>query len=89
MNFDIRMPIGSMFAILGALLVGYGLISDAKIYERSFDINVNLIWGAVLLLFGGIMLLLGRRAIRRSAAASAPAETPPRAAPAVAAPHVQ
>jgi hypothetical protein len=67
MNFDIRVPIGAMFSILGLLLVGYGLISDVEIYRRSFDINVNLIWGGVMLLFGGTMLLLGRRSARKKA----------------------
>jgi hypothetical protein len=68
MNFDIRIPIGSMFAILGVLLIGYGLLSDAEIYRRSFGINVNLLWGAVLLLFGVVMLWLGRRGSRAEAA---------------------
>jgi hypothetical protein len=58
MNFDIRLPIGSMFGILGLLLLGYGLISGPEIYGRSFGINVNVAWGTVLILFGGIMLLL-------------------------------
>jgi hypothetical protein len=64
MNFDIRIPIGFMFAILGVLLVGYGILSDADIYRRSFGINVNLLWSAVLLLFGVVMEWLGRRASR-------------------------
>lgn len=50
-----------MFTILGVLLVGYGLLSSPEIYERSFDINVNLIWGSVMLVFGGTMLWLGRQ----------------------------
>jgi hypothetical protein len=61
MDFDLRRPLGAMFALLGALLVVYGLISDPRIYARSFDMNVNLIWGSVLLVFGGAMLWLGRR----------------------------
>jgi hypothetical protein len=61
MAFDIRIPIGSMFAILGALILGYGLLSDAEIYRRSLGLNVNVIWGAVMVGFGLIMLWLGRR----------------------------
>ena len=61
MDFDLRKPLGAMFTILGVLLVGYGLISSPEIYERSFDINVNLIWGSVMLVFGGTMLWLGRQ----------------------------
>ena len=58
MNFDIRLPIGAMFSIIGVLLCGYGLISGPEIYERSLGLNVNLVWGAVLLVFGASMLAL-------------------------------
>jgi hypothetical protein len=61
MNFDLRKPLGAMFALLGAILVVYGVLSDPAIYDRSFGLNVNLVWGAVLLVFGGTMLWLGRR----------------------------
>jgi multisubunit Na+/H+ antiporter MnhG subunit len=58
MNFDIRLPIGAMFSILGVLLLGYGLISGPEIYQRSLGINMNVAWGAVLLIFGFSMLAL-------------------------------
>jgi len=65
MGLDIRTPIGLMFAILGALLVGYGLLTaGSDVYQRSLGLNVNLIWGAVLLAFGLGMLWLGRRGFR-------------------------
>jgi hypothetical protein len=64
MKFDIRIPIGSMFGILGAVSLLYGLMSDSEIYRRSLGINVNLIWGAVMLVFGLIMLGLSWRAAR-------------------------
>ena len=56
MNLDLRLPIGLMFAINGALLTGFGLMSDDAIYARSLGINVNLWWGLVLLVFGLVML---------------------------------
>jgi hypothetical protein len=62
MGLDIRLPIGLMFALFGLLLVVYGFFSDKSIYERSLGLNVNLGWGVVLLIFGVVMLLLGRRA---------------------------
>ena len=61
MGIDIRLPIGLMFTIIGLLLAGFGLLSDASIYQRSLGINVNLIWGALLTVFGIIMLLMGRK----------------------------
>ena len=64
MNLDLRLPIGMMFSIIGALLTGFGLISDDAIYARSLGINVNLWWGLVLLLFGLFMLGLMARARR-------------------------
>jgi hypothetical protein len=45
MKLDLRIPIGLMFSIIGALLVVFGLASDPAIYQRSLDINVNLWWG--------------------------------------------
>ena len=52
MGIDIRLPIGAMFTILGLLLVVLGLAGDQAIYQKSLGININLIWGAVLVLFG-------------------------------------
>ena len=60
MGLDIRLPIGGLFSILGVLLVGYGLVSDRGIYVRSLGINVNLWWGVALLVFGVVMIVLGR-----------------------------
>jgi hypothetical protein len=61
MGLDIRLPIGGLFSILGVLLAGYGLLSDRGIYVRSLGINVNLWWGLALLVFGVVMVVLGRR----------------------------
>ncbi len=67
MKFDLRLPIGLMFSIVGVLLVGFGLLSDDASYARSLGINVNLWWGMVLIAFGVVMLALVVRA-RRGAA---------------------
>lgn len=61
MGLDIRIPIGLMFSILGALILIYGFVSDPAIYQRSLGINVNVSWGIVMLVFGLIMFLFGRR----------------------------
>jgi len=61
MGLDIRLPIGGLFSILGVLLAGYGLMSDNGIYVRSLGVNVNLWWGVTLLVFGVVMVVLGRR----------------------------
>jgi hypothetical protein len=61
MGLDIRLPIGGLFAVIGLLLAGYGLTSEKSLYDRSLGINVNLEWGLVMLVFGVIMVVLGRR----------------------------
>jgi asparagine N-glycosylation enzyme membrane subunit Stt3 len=66
MGLDIRWPIGLMFSLIGALLLIYGAAtgSDVEMYSHSLGININLIWGVVLLVFGALMLLgaiLGRK----------------------------
>ena len=59
---DIRIPIGLMFSILGAILAVYGAVSwytNRTIYAvHCFDKNVNLGWGCVLLAFGIFMLMM-------------------------------
>jgi hypothetical protein len=76
MSLDIRIPIGLMFGIFGLILAGYGFytLSDSSVYEHSLGINVNLIWGWVLLAFSLIMLGLARRASRKAAKAEATAK---------------
>ncbi|MBV8901405.1 MAG: hypothetical protein JOY92_14985 [Verrucomicrobia bacterium] len=62
MGFDIRLPIGYLFTILGVLLALYGLItSGAAFYQRSLGININVSWGVVLLIFGLIMAYFAKR----------------------------
>ncbi len=55
MGLDIRWPIGLMFTLIGALLAAFGLVKGSE--SVSLGININLIWGAVLLVFGVLMLL--------------------------------
>ena len=54
MGLDIRWPIGLMFTLIGVLLSIYGAIKGAS--PVSLGININLIWGIVLLIFGVLML---------------------------------
>ncbi len=75
MDLDVRLPIGLMFTIVGALLTVFGSMTDAAVYERSLGININLRWGIVLLLFGLAMLMLTWRG--RSNRAAAPAQSSP------------
>ena len=62
MGFDIRLPIGFLFAVLGALLVLFGLVTlDSPIYQHSLGMNINVGWGIVLLIFGLLMVFFAKR----------------------------
>ena len=61
MGLDIRLPIGLLFSALALVLIVFGAVSDPGIYARSLGINVNLIWGTVLLAFGLAMLAASLR----------------------------
>jgi hypothetical protein len=77
MNLDLRIPMGLMFTMTGAILTAFGLATrdNTALYARSLGIDANLWWGIVLLLFGIAMLILGRRGQAR-AAAEPPSEQP-------------
>ena len=62
MGLDIRIPLGMTFLLTGGILASFGAFTrGSALYERSLGINVNLIWGLVLAVFGLVMLLVGRR----------------------------
>jgi hypothetical protein len=61
MPLDIRVPIGVMLGLMGLLLAGYGMFGDQAIYARSLNLNINLIWGSVLVVAAAILLYLGTR----------------------------
>jgi formate hydrogenlyase subunit 3/multisubunit Na+/H+ antiporter MnhD subunit len=67
MGLDIRYPIGLMFGIIGLVMVVYGLLTGSDpMYQRSLGINVNVWWGAVLLVFGGLMLYFARKTAKEA-----------------------
>lgn len=64
-GLDVRWPLGLLFAMIGALLLGHGLtLGDAA--AASEGPNINVLWGGVLLIFGVIVLWLARRGSRKS-----------------------
>jgi ABC-type Fe3+-siderophore transport system permease subunit len=66
MSLDLRIPMGLMFTIVGVILSVYGLVTQGSpIYAKSVGMNINLIWGVVMFVFGAAMFLLGRRAQSR------------------------
>lgn len=61
-GLDIRLPIGGLFSILGAILVVYGVVTraDTAQYVRSGGFNINLWWGLVMLVFGVLLFVVAR-----------------------------
>ena len=55
MGLDIRWPIGFMFSLIGLLLMGFGAANSAD--SQRLGMNINLVWGIVLLVFGVLMLV--------------------------------
>ena len=63
-GLDIRAPIGGLFTLLGVMLVGYGLVAGSPNAASGVqETNVNVWWGAVMVVFGVLMLVLARRAM--------------------------
>jgi hypothetical protein len=70
MSLDLRIPLGLLFSIVGILLSAYGLVTrGSEIYARSAGMDINLIWGVVMLAFGLTIFVMGRRSDKRPKAA--------------------
>jgi uncharacterized membrane protein len=59
--FDLRVPSGIFFTLVGLILVIWGIVDPDNLAPLS-QTNVNLYAGLVMLVFGGILLLLAHRA---------------------------
>lgn len=65
-ELDIRWPIGLLFALMGIAVAVYGALADATAISAPHDINLNLVWGLVMLAFGLGMIWGAWRAHRRA-----------------------
>ncbi|MDD8019792.1 MAG: hypothetical protein PHU81_01210 [Acidobacteriota bacterium] len=54
--FDLKIPLGFLLSFYGLLLLLYGLFGPSHIYGKSLGLNVNLIWGIVILAVGSLFL---------------------------------
>ena len=55
---DIRFPIGLMFSIFGVIITIFGVATTGQeaMYVKSLNVNVNLISGICMLVFGLLFL---------------------------------
>jgi TM2 domain-containing membrane protein YozV len=67
-SLDLRLPIGGLFSVLGVMLACFGLVTggDAEMYAKSAGMNINLIWGVVMMITGVIFLVLAKRGAAKS-----------------------
>jgi hypothetical protein len=63
MNVDLRIPMGMMFTLMGAVLMAFGFSTagNPEIYARSLGVNLDMWCGVALLVFGLVMVTFGRR----------------------------
>jgi hypothetical protein len=54
---DLKLPIGWLLSAYGVLLTAYGLLTKKEMYEISLGLNLNLVWGVLMLVIGGGFLL--------------------------------
>jgi len=54
---DLKLPIGCLLSAYGVLLGVYGLLTKKDMYEKSLGLNLNVVWGVLMLVIGGAFLL--------------------------------
>lgn len=65
-GLDVRWPLGLLFAMIGALLLGHGLTQGDAVTAGDQATHINAWWGGVLLIFGAGVLWLARRGQRKA-----------------------
>lgn len=52
-----------MFTVLGLLLTAFGTYtySDVEMYKRSLGLNINLVLGVLMLVFGILMIAFSKK----------------------------
>ena len=66
MTFDVRLPIGLLFLAIGVLVAGAGLTGDPATFSaHAAGLNIDLVWGLVMAIFGAVMLGLVALARRK------------------------
>ena len=53
---DLKIPLGGLLSFCGLLLIIYGLVSDTAMYEKSLGVNLNLWWGLLMTIVGGVFV---------------------------------
>jgi len=59
--FDLRLPLGWLFVVLGGLIICAGFGAQVTSEGMSLGWNIDFVWGAIMVGFGLICLWLTRR----------------------------
>jgi hypothetical protein len=54
-TMDLRIPVALIFLLLGGILTLYGLAAPHDIPAVDQGVQVNLIWGSVMCVFGAVL----------------------------------
>jgi membrane-bound ClpP family serine protease len=58
-NFiDLKVPLGILLTFYGLVLTLYGIFTGPEFYQKSFGVDLNLIWGIAMLVIGIFLLIL-------------------------------
>jgi hypothetical protein len=62
MGLDVRLPLGLLFLAIGTLLAFYGFSTmGSDLYAKSMGVNLNLIWGSIMMILGLLAAWVGRK----------------------------
>ncbi len=59
--FDLKIPLGSLLGFYGLLLLVYGIFGPSDIYDKSAHLDVNAIWGVLMIVLSSAFLLSAYR----------------------------
>jgi len=59
--FDLRLPLGWLFVILGALITCAGFGAQVTSEGMSLSLNIDFLWGTVMIGFGLVCLWFAHR----------------------------
>ena len=63
--FDLRLPLGWLFVVLGGLIICAGFGAQVTSEGMSLGWKIDFVWGAIMVGFGLICLWLTRRHVKK------------------------
>ena len=55
--FDLKIPLGGLLGFYGILLLVYGVFGPSNIYTKSAGLDVNAIWGVLMIVISSVFLV--------------------------------